>query len=76
VLTPGQSICLEPGIFHQFYGQEGYGKVLVGEVSTTNDDTIDNVFVNDNPRFPEIEEDEEPVHFLVSDYNSFLRITY
>jgi len=72
ILTPGQSIRLKPGIFHQFYGQEGYGKVLVGEVSTTNDDTTDNIFVNGNPRFPEIEEDEEPMYLLVGDYKHYL----
>ena len=72
VLTPGESICLRPGMFHLFYGQEGKGTVLVGEVSSVNDDTRDNVFVGGNPRFPDVAEDEEPIHLLVNDYNNYL----
>ena len=72
VLRPGESICLEPGLFHKFYGEEGAGRVLVGEVSTVNDDTTDNVFVDGSPRFPTIVEDEEPVYLLVNDYAKYL----
>ena len=42
VLTPGESICLEQGIYHRFYGEKGKGKVFVGEVSSVNDDATDN----------------------------------
>jgi D-lyxose ketol-isomerase len=72
VLTPGESICLEQGMFHRFYGEPGKGKVLVGEVSAVNDDTTDNCFLEPLGRFPEITEDEEPIHLLVSDYKNFL----
>jgi D-lyxose ketol-isomerase len=72
VLTPGESICLEQGMFHRFYGEPGKGKVLVGEVSAVNDDTTDNYFLEPLGRFPEITEDEEPIHLLVSDYKNFL----
>jgi D-lyxose ketol-isomerase len=72
VLRPGESICLEPGLFHEFYGEEGGGWVLVGEVSTVNDDTADNVFVDGSPRFPTIVEDEEPLYLLVNDYARYL----
>jgi D-lyxose ketol-isomerase len=72
VLHPGESICLEPGLFHKFYGEAGSGWVLVGEVSTVNDDTADNVFVDGSPRFPAIEEDENPVFLLVNDYARYL----
>jgi len=72
VLTPGESICLEQGIYHRFYGAEGKGKVLVGEVSAVNDDTIDNCFHQPVGRFPVIEEDEEPLHLLVGDYAEFI----
>jgi D-lyxose ketol-isomerase len=71
VLQPGESICLEPGLFHEFYGEEGSGWVLVGEVSTVNDDTTDNVFVDGSPRFPTIVEDEEPLYLLVNDYAKY-----
>ncbi|MDX9880425.1 MAG: D-lyxose/D-mannose family sugar isomerase [Prolixibacteraceae bacterium] len=72
VLTPGESICLEQGMYHRFYGEPGKGKVLVGEVSMVNDDANDNCFYEPVGRFPVIEEDEEPLHLLVSDYKKFL----
>jgi D-lyxose ketol-isomerase len=72
VLRPGESICLEQGIYHRFYGEPGKGKVFVGEVSAVNDDTSDNRFLDPVGRFPEIEEDEEPLHLLVSDYKNFI----
>jgi D-lyxose ketol-isomerase len=72
VLTPGESICLEQGMYHRFYGEPGKGKVLVGEVSMVNDDTSDNCFYEKVGRFPEIVEDVKPVHLLVSDYEKFL----
>ena len=72
VLKPGESICLEQGIYHRFYGEPGKGKVLVGEVSAINDDTLDNRFLEPVGRFPEIEEDEDPVYLLVSDYQNYI----
>jgi len=71
VLTPGESICLEQGVYHRFYGEQGKGKVLVGEVSMVNDDTSDNRFHEVIGRFPVIEEDVEPLHLLVSDYDKW-----
>jgi D-lyxose ketol-isomerase len=72
VLHPGQSVCLKPYVYHRFYGQSGYGKVLIGEVSTVNDDANDNRFYEKVGRFPEIEEDVMPRHLLVSDYKKYL----
>lgn len=72
ILNPGESICLEQGMYHRFYGEAGKGKVLVGEVSMVNDDTADNCFYEPVGRFPSIEEDEQPLHLLVADYNKFL----
>jgi D-lyxose ketol-isomerase len=43
--------------------------VLIGEVSTVNDD---NIFREPIGRFSEIEEDEAPKHLLVSDYDKML----
>lgn len=71
VLKPGESICLKPGIYHQFYGEKE--TVLVGEVSTVNDDISDNVFIGGNPRFPEVDEDTSPLHLLVIDYDKYLQ---
>lgn len=72
VLKPGESICLEQGIYHRFYGQPEKGKVLVGEVSAVNDDSTDNRFLNIVGRFPDILEDEKPAHLLASDYEKYL----
>jgi D-lyxose ketol-isomerase len=71
-LAPGESITLEQGLYHKFYGEEGKGKVLVGEVSAVNDDHTDNRFHDGLGRFPEIEEDVRPGHLLVGDYAKFL----
>ena len=54
VLAPGESITLVPGQMHRFYGR---GTVLVGEVSQTNDDHNDNVFLEPVGRFADIRED-------------------
>ena len=71
-LRPGESITLTRELYHQFHAEPEYGKVLVGEVSAVNDDRTDNRFYNHVGRFPDIEEDESPLHLLVSDYGSFL----
>ncbi len=66
----GESITLTTGLYHRFYGEAGKGRVLVGEVSKTNDDAADNRFYDVVGRFPAIEEDEEPWRLLVSDYGA------
>ena len=68
-VTPGNSITLEPYVFHKFYAKRGEGLLIVGEVSKVNDDNNDNVFYNPLGRFSEIEEDEKPVHLLVNEDN-------
>jgi D-lyxose ketol-isomerase len=72
VLRPGQSVCLEPGVYHRFYGEAESSRVLVGEVSSVNDDNSDNRFYESLGRFPGIEEDEEPIHLLATDYSRYL----
>lgn len=69
-LLPGQSICLPPGMSHSFYGEEGCGRVLIGEVSAVNDDENDNFFADKVGRFPNIIEDEPPRYLLASDYSN------
>jgi len=69
-LAPGESVTLMPGDWHAFWGDGG--DVLIGEVSTVNDDETDNIFREPIGRFAEIEEDEAPTHLLVSDYNTWL----
>jgi D-lyxose ketol-isomerase len=70
-LAPGESVTLRPGDWHAFWGEGG--DVLIGEVSTVNDDETDNIFRDPIGRFSEVEEDEAPTHLLVSDYASWLR---
>ena len=65
-LKPGESVTLMPGVWHAFWAEGG--DCLVGEVSTVNDDRTDNVFERPIGRFSEVEEDEAPLHLLVSDY--------
>jgi D-lyxose ketol-isomerase len=69
-LAPGQSVTLMPGDWHAFWGEGG--DVLIGEVSTVNDDTTDNIFRDPIGRFAQIEEDTDPTHLLVSDYDTWL----
>jgi len=69
-LAPGQSVTLRPGDWHAFWGEGG--DVLIGEVSTVNDDETDNIFRDPIGRFAEIEEDQPPTHLLVSDYARWL----
>lgn len=72
VLKPGESVFFRPGMYHKFYGESGKGKVLVGEVSSVNDDTCDNRFYDKLPRFPLIVEDE-PVRFpLFSEIKNYI----
>ena len=64
--APGESVTLRPGDWHAFWGEGG--DVLIGEVSTVNDDETDNVFRDPVGRFANIVEDTDPKHLLVSDY--------
>ena len=67
-LKPGESITLLQGQYHSFWGEKGYGQVLVGEVSQCNDDKQDNRFLEDKPRFPQIIEDVAARFLLVNEY--------
>ena len=55
-----------------FNCQAADAPVLVGEVSLVNDDLNDNIFTVPLPRFPEIIEDEPPLHLLCADYDRVL----
>lgn len=69
-LSPGESVTLLPGVWHAFWAEDS--DVLIGEVSTVNDDLTDNIFAEPIDRFSAIEEDAEPTHLLVSDYAAWL----
>jgi D-lyxose ketol-isomerase len=68
-LGAGESITLHRGVFHQFWSDDSV--LLLGEVSMVNDDHGDNFFLEERGRFPVIEEDEKPIHLLVSDYGKY-----
>jgi D-lyxose ketol-isomerase len=70
-LYPGESVTLMPGDWHAFWAERA--DVLIGEVSTVNDDMTDNIFVDPIGRFADIVEDEAPNRLLVSDYDTWLR---
>lgn len=68
-LTPGESITLPPRQYHAFWGEEGHGTVLIGEVSMVNNDNTDNRFYEPQSRFSEIVEDEPPLYLLCNEYD-------
>lgn len=63
----GDSITLFPYIYHEFWAKEEDGDLIIGEVSSINDDSKDNHFVEPLNLDP-IEEDEEPQYRLCSGY--------
>jgi D-lyxose ketol-isomerase len=70
-LEAGESITLPPRMYHSFWSENG--RTLIGEVSLVNDDYHDNHFLKQVGRFPVIEEDEPPVHLLMTDYDTYYR---
>ena len=67
-LRPGESITIQPLLYHDFHLEPGTGPVLLGEVSMCNDDNRDNRFYLPAGRFPVIEEDEPPFRLLCNEY--------
>ena len=67
-VTTGNSITIEPYVFHRFYAKHGDGMLIAGEVSKVNDDNCDNVFYEKSDRFCDIDEDEAPFYPLVNEY--------
>ena len=72
-LSAGGSITLYQDVFHQFWAEGGM--LLMGEVSMVNDDHTDNYFLEAPGRFPQIIEDELPLHLLVGDYALYKKTT-
>ncbi len=67
-LEPGESLTIQPLLYHDFNIEAGTGDVLIGEVSQCNDDDNDNRFLHEMGRFPAIEEDEKPYRLLCFEY--------
>ncbi|MDO4336828.1 MAG: D-lyxose/D-mannose family sugar isomerase [Eubacteriales bacterium] len=72
ILHPGESITLCPGQYHRWVGEKGTGKVMLFEVSTTNDDMVDNRFYDAKQRIPDIEEDVKPEYLIFNDYKKYV----
>ncbi|MBQ8356515.1 MAG: D-lyxose/D-mannose family sugar isomerase [Clostridia bacterium] len=67
-ITTGNSITLEPGVYHRFFAKTGCGDLLIGEVSRINDDNTDNVFAVTRGRWCAVDEDEPRYRLLVNEY--------
>jgi D-lyxose ketol-isomerase len=67
-LDPGESITLPPRLFHSFWAEPDGMPVLIGEVSTINDDQRDNCFAEPVARYPTIDEDEPARYLLCHEY--------
>ncbi|NLW21056.1 MAG: D-lyxose/D-mannose family sugar isomerase [Clostridiales bacterium] len=72
ILKPGQSVTLRPGQYHCWKAVND--KVMLFEVSSTNDDNIDNRFHTAKGRFPTIEEDVAPEYLIFRDYPQFIKL--
>lgn len=69
LVTPGNSVRITPFVYHVFGAKQGEGDLVVGEVSSINDDNTDNYWAAEMERFAAIEEDEAPLHPLCNEYD-------
>lgn len=67
ILEPGQSVSIPPMLCHQFCGCANDKEILVGEISSLNDDSADNCFIHGCGQRV-IEEDTEAKYLLLSEY--------
>lgn len=72
-INPGSSITLTPGIAHTFGPKPG-GPLIVGEVSVVNNDLTDNFRFEKVPDQYPVEEDEEIMFPICTEYKTFLHI--
>ncbi len=70
-ITRGNSMTIWPGLYHLFTPKPGCGDLIVGEVSSVNDDRTDNYFEERRPRFVPVEEDCTADVLLCNEYDSF-----
>ena len=76
ILKPGQSVTLMPGQYHTWRGVPDTGDVILFEVSTTNDDNIDNRFHTAGERIPTMEEDEPAKYLMFADYPKYTKFDF
>ena len=71
LVEPGNSISLTPYIAHIFGPKPG-SDLVVGEVSSINDDNTDNYFLEECLRYTTIEDDEPMVCPLCNEYDKLV----
>ena len=72
-LNCGQSVYIFPNLVHSFKASDNNTKpIIVGEISSINDDDNDNFFPNKNIRFNEIIEDEKIIIPLWKDLSNIV----
>jgi hypothetical protein len=71
-ITRGNSMTIYPGLYHLFTPEPGSGDLIVGEVSSINDDRTDNYFEAGRPRFIPVEEDCPVLIPLCNEYETLL----
>jgi len=65
-LKPGESVQIPTLVYHRLWAAENY--VVVGEVSSVNDDATDNYFLEDGSSYAGIADDATPRYRLVNEY--------
>lgn len=73
-LRPGESITLLPRQYHCWRADAPGGKVMLFEVSQTNDDFADNRFFEEKERIVAVEEDEPLRYLLFDDYKRHCKV--
>lgn len=68
-VSKGNSVTLTPFVYHRFFAEKNCGDVIIGEVSSINDDNTDNVFLEKADRFSTIIEDAPAEYVLVKEYD-------
>jgi len=68
-ITHGNSITLLPRTYHSFGAVKGEGDLIVGEVSTINDDATDNFFAEDYAVYLPVDEDVPTEFLMCNDYD-------
>ncbi len=66
----GNSMTIYPGLYHLFSPKKGCGDLIIGEVSSVNDDRTDNYFEEARPRFIPVEEDCPRTVILCNEYDT------
>ena len=68
ILKPGDSICIKPHTFHQFWCQENTKHTISMEISSVNNDLNDNFWLEEIQRYPTIIEDQPKKYLLCYEY--------